>query len=172
VALREVDIAPFLAAGRLLYDGPWVAERYAAVGDFVTGRPQSVHPVIRQIISAGANLSAVDAFSGLYRLAELRRTTETVWEAVDVLIVPTFPRPHRVADVVADPIGANGELGTYTNFVNLLDLCALAIPGPLRRDGFPSGITLIAPAGQDERLADLGVALHPLFGVSPGCRLS
>lgn len=166
--LREVDLAPFFAVGRLLYDGPFVAERYAAVGHFIARQPQSVHPVVRQIISGGAAVSAADAFAGLYWLAQLRRQSEAVWEAVDVLLVPTFPRPRGVAEVIADPIGINGELGTYTNFVNLLDLCALAIPGPLRGDGFPSGITLIAPAGCDDRLADFGAALHPLAGVPPG----
>jgi allophanate hydrolase len=159
-ALIEVDLAPFFAAGRLLYEGPWIAERYCAVGDFIARHPHAVHPVTRQIISAGAQVSAADAFAGLYRLAELQRASEAVWSAIDVLVVPTLPRPRRIAEVLADPIGVNNELGTYTNFANLLDLCALALPGPRRDDGFPSGITLIAPAGCDGRLAAFGEALH------------
>ncbi len=170
-ALTEVDLAPFLAAGRLLYEGPWVAERYAAVGDFITRQPDATHPVVRQIISAGTQISGADAFAGLYRLAELRRAIEPVWAPIDVLLVPTLPRPYSVAEALADPLRINSELGTYTNFVNLLDLCALAVPGPLREDEFPSGITLIAPAGSDDRLADLGAAIHPLFGTPPGFAL-
>jgi allophanate hydrolase len=170
-AQTECDLASFFAAGRLLYDGPWVAERYAAIGKFIARSPQSVHPVVRQIVLAGADISAADAFAGLYRLAELRRATERIWDVVDVLMVPTIPRPRRVMEVIADPIGVNSELGTYCNFVNLLDLCALAIPGSLRGDDFPSGITLIAPAGCEDRLADLGAVLHPLAGIPPGFRL-
>jgi allophanate hydrolase len=164
----EVDLAPFFAAGTLVYDGPWVAERYHAVGDFIARRPAAVHPVVREIIAAAAGLSAADAFAGLYRLAGLRRATEAVWRSIDVLMVPTVPRPCRVAEVLADPIGPNSELGTYTNFVNLLDLCALAVPGRFRGDGFPSSVTLIAPAGCEARIAALGAALHARAGVPPG----
>jgi allophanate hydrolase len=168
VALREIDLSPFFAAGKLLYKGPWLAERYHAVGDFITRRPEAVYPVVRQIISAGADLTAVDAFAGLHRLAELHRATEAVWQSVDALLVPTFPRPRTMADVAADPIGANSELGTYTNFVNLLDLCALTVPGPFRDDGFPSSVTLIAPAGGDDRLAAIGAALQARAGLTLG----
>jgi allophanate hydrolase len=158
--LAEIDLAPFFAAGRLLYDGPWLAERYRAVGDFIARRPEAVHPTVGRIISGGAEFSAADAFAGQYRLAELRRATEPVWRSIDALLVPTYPRPSRVSDILADPIGANGELGLYANFVNLLDLCALAVPGRFREDGLPSGVTLIAPAGSDGPLAAIGAALH------------
>ncbi len=112
--------------------------------------------------------SAADAFAGLYRLAELRRATEAVWSRIDVLVVPTYPRPRSCADLAADPIGPNSELGTYTNFVNLLDLCALAVPGRFRADGFPSGVTLIAPRGADGLLAALGARLHAAAGLTLG----
>jgi allophanate hydrolase len=171
VVLGKVDLSPFLAAGKLLYDGPWVAERYHAVGDFITRHPEAADPTVRQIISAAAELSATDAFAGLYRLAELHRATEAVWQSIDILLVPTFPRPWRLADVAADPIGPNSELGTYTNFVNLLDLCALAVPGRFRDDGLPSGVTLIAPAGCDDRIAALGAALHAEAAVPLGAHL-
>jgi allophanate hydrolase len=169
-AVVEIDLAPFLAAGTLVYGGPWVAERYHAVGDFIMRHPAAVHPVVRQIISGATRFSAVDTFAGFHRLAELRRATEPAWRAVDMLMVPTFPRPRLVSDVAADPIGVNSELGTYTNFVNLLDLCALAVPGRLRDDGFPSGITLIAPAGRDDALAAIGATLHARAEVPPGFR--
>jgi allophanate hydrolase len=164
VMLQEIDLGPFFAAGKLLYEGPWLAERYHAVGDFIARRPQAVDPVVRRIITAGADLSAVDTFAGLHRLAELNRATEAVWQSVDALLVPTFPRPRTVADVAADPIGANSDLGTYTNFVNLLDLCALTLPGRFRADGLPSSVTLIAPAESDGRVAAIGAALHARAG--------
>ena len=172
-ALVETDLAPFFAAGTLLYDGPWLAERYHAVGDFIARNPGSVDPVVRRIIAGGAGLSAVEAFAGFHRLAELRRATASVWQAVDALLVPSLPRPRRLADIAADPVAPNSELGTYSNFVNLLDLCALAVPGRFRDDGFPSGVTLIGPAGCDGRLAALGAALHaraavPLGAAPPG----
>ena len=165
---RPVDLsAPFAVAG-LLYTGPWVAERYEAARVFLETRPETLHPVFRRIAMGARAHSAADAFAGLYRLTGLRRTCEAIWEAVDVLAVPTYPRPRTLADLAADPIGPNSELGTYTNFVNLLDLCALAVPSRMRADGFPSGITLIAPRGQDGLLAALGARLHAAAGVGIG----
>ena len=163
-----VDLAPFHAVAQLLYAGPWVAERYQAIRSFLEARPEALHPTTRAIIGAATGHSAADAFAGLYRLAELRRATEPVWRAIDVLVVPTYPRPRRVADLAADPVGPNSELGTYTNFVNLLDLCALAVPGRWRADGFPSGVTLIAPRGADGLLAELGARLHAASGATLG----
>jgi allophanate hydrolase len=170
-AVVQIDLSPFLAVGELLYEGPWVAERYHAVGKFIEQCPDAIHPVVRQIILAAAGLSATDAFAGLYRLAELRRAAEAAWESVDVLLVPTLPRPRRVVAIEADPIGSNSELGTYTNFVNLMDLCALAVPGRFRRDGLPSSITLVALAGCDDRIAAIGAALHAYSAVPLGHRL-
>ncbi|MDV2985410.1 UNVERIFIED_CONTAM: allophanate hydrolase [Methylobacteriaceae bacterium AG10] len=167
-ATTAVDLAPFHAVAQLLYAGPWVAERYQAIRSFLEARPEALHPTTRAIIGAATGHSAADAFAGLYRLAELRRATEPVWRAIDVLVVPTYPRPRRVADLAADPVGPNSELGTYTNFVNLLDLCALAVPGRWRADGFPSGVTLIAPRGADGLLAELGARLHAASGATLG----
>lgn len=167
-AATAVDLAPFHAVAQLLYAGPWVAERYQAIRSFLEARPEALHPTTRAIIGAATGHSAADAFAGLYRLAELRRATEPVWRAIDVLVVPTYPRPRRVADLAADPVGPNSELGTYTNFVNLLDLCALAVPGRWRADGFPSGVTLIAPRGADGLLAELGARLHAASGATLG----
>ncbi|TFZ57730.1 allophanate hydrolase [Methylorubrum sp. Q1] len=167
-AVSAVDLAPFFAVAGLLYAGPWVAERYQAIRGFIEERPEALHPITRAIIGAATRHSAADAFAGLYRLAELRRATEAVWRGIDVLVVPTYPRPRRVAELEADPVGPNSELGTYTNFVNLLDLCALAVPGRFRTDGFPSGVTLIAPRGADGLIAELGARLHAAAGGTLG----
>jgi allophanate hydrolase len=166
--LRPVDLEPFFAAAALLYDEPWVAERYAAIRDLFEGSPGSLHPVTRAVIGRAASFSAADAFSAQYRLAEIRRVTEPLWRDIDLLAVPTYPRPVTLAELQADPVGPNAELGTYTNFVNLLDLCALAVPTRRRTDGLPSGVTLIAPSGHDSRLAAFGVRLHAAGAVSLG----
>jgi allophanate hydrolase len=157
---QPVDVRPLLEVAALLYDGPFVAERYQAIRAFLESQPESLHPVTRRIIEGAAGFSAADAFCALYRLAELRRKAESLWRDVDLLMVPTFPRPRTLSDLERDPFGPNAELGTYTNFVNLLDLCALAIPGRLRKDGLPSGVTLVAPAGRDALAASLGARLH------------
>ncbi|TNC15819.1 allophanate hydrolase [Methylobacterium terricola] len=166
--LIPVDLAPFFATAALLYDGPWVAERWEAIRPFITAQPEALHPVTRAITERATGFSAADAFAGRYRLAELRRATEPVWRDIDALCVPTFPRPQTLAALEADPIGPNAELGTYTNFVNLLDLCALAVPSRPRADGGPAGVTLIAPAGRDAALIPLGGALHRAGGVPMG----
>jgi len=164
----EIDMTPLFEVALLLYNGPWVAERYQAIRHIIEESPEVLHPTTRKIIGSAAELSAADAFAGLYKLAELRRIAEAVWDKIDVLVVPTFPRPRTLADLVTDPIGPNSELGTYTNFVNLMDLCALAIPGRFREDGFPAGVTLIAPRGRDGLLAALGAKLHSSAGLTIG----
>jgi allophanate hydrolase len=165
---RQVDIRPFLEVAALLYEGPWIAERYQAIRTFVEAKADSLHLVTRSIIEQASRFSAADAFDGIYKLAALRRHTESLWNVIDVLVVPTIPPPWTLADLEHDPIGPNAELGTYTNFVNLLDLCALAVPGRLREDGLPSGSTLIAPSGQDALIATLGARLHAVAGVPLG----
>jgi allophanate hydrolase len=167
-SLEAVDLRPFFEAARLLYDGPWIAERTAAVGDFIARRPEAVHPVTRAIISQGAGKSAVDAFRGLYRLAELRREARRKFSDIDMLMVPTVPAACTVAEVEADPIGHNSKLGTYTNFVNLLDLGGLAVPVSLSGNGVPFGVTLLAPAGQDAQTASFGAVLHARSGLPLG----
>ena len=163
-----VDLAPFFEAARLLYEGPWVAERYQAIRAFIEASPEALHPVTRRITEGARRYSAADAFAALYRLAALRRCTEAAWDGFDVLCVPTYPKPVRLDEIAADPIGPNAGLGTYTNFVNLLDLCALAVPGPFRVDGFPSGVTLIGRAGADADLAAFGARLHRAAGTPLG----
>jgi allophanate hydrolase len=156
----DIDMTSFFAAAALLYEGPWVAERYAAVRPFIEKRAKDVHPVTRRIIEGAKAFSAADAFAAIYRLADLKRATEPVWRRIDALAVPTAPCAPTLQDLKNDPLGPNARLGTYTNFVNLLDLAALSVPGPMRRDGLAAGITLIAPRGGDAALASLGRVFH------------
>ena len=158
--LVEVDMAPFHETARLLYEGPWLAERYAAAGDLIASSPESLHPVTRGIIAGGAQISAVDAFKAFYRLESLRRISENVFRDIDMLCVPTAPTVYTFDEVMADPVTLNSRLGTYTNFVNLLDLCGLAIPATLHDDATPFGITLLAPGGADALLASVGRVFH------------
>lgn len=157
VTLVERDLTPFLETARLLYEGAFVAERDAAFGALVP--PEAMHPVTRRIVAGAARFSATDAFRGLHRLAELRLATRPAWEGIEALLVPTAPNFPTLAELEADPIGPNARLGTYTNFVNLLDLAAIAVPAPLRPDGLPFGVTLIGPRASDAGLAATGAAL-------------
>jgi allophanate hydrolase len=151
----QIDFEPFLAAARLLYEGPWVAERYCAVGDFLERHPEAVHPVTRQIISGGRNPTAADAFRAQYRLMELRRVTDVAWSTVDVLVTPTAGTIYSIDAVNADPVRLNSNLGYYTNFVNLLDLAAVAVPAGFRTDGMPFGVSIVGRAGSDYELLGL-----------------
>jgi allophanate hydrolase len=154
-----VDFAPFRDAAALLYQGPWVAERHAAVGAFIDAQPDAAHPVVAAIIGQGKAYSATDAFAGQYRLAELRRAAEASLAGYDFLLVPTTPTMPRIADVLAQPVALNSQLGYYTNFVNFFDMAALAVPGETRRDGLPAGVTLVGSAGSDHLLAVAAAAL-------------
>ncbi|WP_112310674.1 allophanate hydrolase [Pseudogemmobacter bohemicus] len=157
---KPVDMAPLFEVARLLYSGPWVAERYQAIREIIENRPEVLHPTTLKIISGASNYSAADMFAAFYRVKELALTASALWNQIDMLVVPTYPRPRTRADLDADPVGPNSELGTYTNFVNLLDLCALAVPSRWRSDGFPSGVTLIAPKGRDGLIAALGARIQ------------
>jgi allophanate hydrolase len=151
----EVDIEPLTDVARLLYDGPWVAERTAAVEDLLRRAPGAIHPVVRGILQGGLAISAVEAFRGDYRLRELARAAEAIWEAADVLVLPTTPTTYRVREVLAEPLGLNANLGLYTNFVNLLDLSAIALPAGFRDNATGFGVTLIGPAWADGALIGL-----------------
>lgn len=156
----ELDFAPFYEIARMLYDGAWVAERHAVVEDLLKTQPESVHPVTRTVVEKAVGMSATDAFRAIYRLQDLKRQVEPLLAPLDMLCVPTIPTFYRVEDVLADPIGTNAKLGTYTNFVNLLDLCAIAVPTASRDDGLPGSVTLLAPAGADARIAAVASQLH------------
>jgi allophanate hydrolase len=164
----EVDFEPFHETARLLYDGPWVAERYLVAKDLLVSSPDAILPVTRQIIAAGANLTAADAFAAFYKLEEFRRQRDRVFDSVDALAVPTAPTIYTVEQVLADPIALNSKLGTYTNFVNLLDLCGLAVPASMSAQGIPFGITLLAPGGEDAALAAIGRQFHASTGLPLG----
>ncbi|CAN7280139.1 allophanate hydrolase [Rhizobium sp. LjRoot254] len=162
------DYAPFREAAALLYDGPWVAERLAAVESFFASNANDFDPTVRKIIAGAKGKTAVDAFKGRYRLEELRHLTDAEWQKADVLLLPTTPTTYSVADMLADPITLNSRLGRYTNFVNLLDCAAIAVPAGFRSSGLPGGVTLIAPAFTDDALAPLADALHRAAGSGMG----
>ncbi len=155
-----IDYAPFRAAAALLYGGPWVAERLAAIKPFLDQHADAVEPTVRAIIADGGRYSAVDAFEGRYRLAELRHRTDAEWERVDILLLPTAPTTYKVEAMKADPIRLNANLGRYTNFVNLLDCSAIAVPAGFGRGGLPFGVTVIGRAFQDDAMAPFADALH------------
>lgn len=159
--LVEIDLAPLDEAARLLYDGPWVAERTAALQGLLLENPDAIHPVVREIVEGGFGYSAIDAFNGAYRLAELARIAEAMWEQVDLLALPTAPTSYRVVEMLAEPIRLNASLGAYTNFVNLLDMAAIAVPAGSYASGVGFGVTLMGPAGTDRALLDAANALFP-----------
>jgi allophanate hydrolase len=158
--LVEFDMEPFYETARLLYEGPWVAERYLVIRDLLASSPDAIHPVTREITAAGSRLTAAETFSALYRLQGLRKIAERAFAQMDAIVLPTAPTAYSTAQVLANPIELNSRLGTYTNFVNLLDLCGLALPAAIRSDDIPFGITLLAPAGNDALLASIGRAFH------------
>ena len=151
----ELDFAPFVDTARLLYGGPWVAERYQAIRAFVDAQPEALFPVTREITLGGAKPLAADAFAAQYRLRELKRICYRIWTDVDCVITPTAGTIYTRAQMLAEPIARNTDLGLYTNFMNLLDYAAIAVPAGFRSDGLPFGATLFAPAHQDVPLLHL-----------------
>jgi allophanate hydrolase len=157
----EVDIEPFYETARLLYEGPWVAERTITARSLLASDPGAIHPVTKEIILSGLRPTAIEAFAAFYKLERLRRVADyTFANQIDALVLPTAPTIYTVKQVLADPIQLNSRLGTYTNFVNLLDLCGLALPASMTESGVPFGITLLAPGGNDARLAEIGRVFH------------
>ena len=154
-AVTEIGFAPFAEAAELLYGGPWVAERFAGVGAFIAAHPEAVDPTVRAVIMAGRDIDAVQAYRGAHRLRELARDCAGIWERADGLLLPTAPTLFTAAEIAEAPLARNTLLGTYTNFVNLLDLCAIAVPAGGRADGLPFGVSLIAPAGAEAALLSL-----------------
>ncbi len=158
--LKIVDYTPFAEAARLLYEGPWVSERYLACQPLIDENPQAIHPVVREIIAGGKSLLAKDLFAAQYRLADLKQICDGVLAEVDALMLPTAGRMFTVKELLDEPIRHNSELGYYTNFVNLLDYSALAIPAGNAADGRPFGVTLIGPAFYDRDLLSIANALQ------------
>ena len=156
----EIDLKPFLKTAQLLYQGPWVAERYAAIAPFIEKNAGAMDPTVAKIILGASRFSAVDTFNAAYKLEELRRTTSGVWNSIDVLLLPTAPRTYTIDEIQEAPIERNSHLGHYTNFVNLLDLSAVAVPAGFRPDGLPFSVSLIGKAFQDVALLTLADRLH------------
>ena len=152
----EIEFAPFRDAGKLLYNGPWVAERLVATQRLLKDQPEALLPVTRAIIEGGRAYSALDAFRAQYELSALRRQADREMSAIDCLLMPTACTIYEIAAVAADPVRLNSNLGLYTSFANLLDLSALALPAGFRQNGLPFGISLLAPAFADYALLDLG----------------
>ncbi|HQT30445.1 MAG TPA: allophanate hydrolase [Thiobacillus sp.] len=163
-----VDLAPFLDTACLLYGGPWVAERYLAIREFFDAQPDTVFPPVRDIIAGGRAVSAADTFAHLYKLRAFKRTCDAVWNDIDVMLTPTAGTIYRVDEMQADPIRLNSNLGYYTNFMNLLDLAATAVPAGFQTDGLPFGVTLIAPPHQDGPLLHLASRMQQALGGQTG----
>jgi len=160
----EIDFAPFKEAAALLYSGPWVAERLAAIKDFAAAKPEAIHEVVRGITLGASKHSAVGAFVGFYRLAELTRAAETQWAEMDTLLLPTTGTTYKISELLADPVRLNSNLGAYTNFVNLMDLSAIAVPAGFRPNGLPFGVTVIGRAFEDGQLAVIADRIHRSAG--------
>ncbi|WP_421913056.1 allophanate hydrolase [Mesorhizobium sp.] len=166
--LVEIPFGDFYATANLLYEGAWVAERYAAIRDFMDANESALHPVTRTIIGGARGLSAADAFKGLYALQAYKAKLASVIGSVDLFCVPTAPTHYALEAVLADPITTNSRLGTYTNFVNLLDMCGIAVPTGTRGDGLPMSVTLLAMAGKDWLTSALARDIHAASGLTLG----
>ena len=167
----EVNIDPMLEAAKLLYEGPWVTERFVAIQEFLEKKPESLYPVTKEIISSGEKPSAADAFSASYRLQSLKRESEKIWDVVDYLVTPTTNTIYKIKEVEEDPIQLNSNLGKYTNFMNLLDLSAITVPAGFYQEqlpNFPFGITFIAQHFSDHELIELATPFHQSSGFNMG----
>ncbi len=163
-----IDFAPFRDAGRLLFDGPWIAERYADLSAFVQAHPDSLLPITRQILATGTHISGPDVFRAQHQLKSLARNAWHQLTELAFFVVPTAPRPYTLDEVSADPIGINTAIGHYSYFVNLLDLCAIAVPNGRLTNGMPTGITVIAPALSDHTLISIATIFHDHANVRHG----
>ena len=164
----SIDYTPLAQAASLLYDSALVAERYAAIRPFFDAHEEDVIEPVRSIIASGRRFSAADLYDTQTRLRALGQQAAAMWADIDVLLVPTAPTHYTIADMLADPVVLNRNLGAYTNFVNLLDYAALSVPSAIRPDGLPFGITLIGPCGSDFQLAELGQRYHHATGLRQG----
>jgi allophanate hydrolase len=165
---HAIDFAPWRAVAAMLYEGAHVAERHAGIRAFFDAHADALDPTVRGIVAGARGYSATDAFVAAAALASIKGALASTWDRIDVLAVPTVPTTYTQASVAADPVELNRRLGTYTNFVNLLDLAAIAVPAGFRADGMPMGITLIGPAGSDLMLAELAQRLHAAAALPAG----
>lgn len=169
----EIDFSPFLEAARLLYEGPWVAERYSVAGELIEAQPDAVLPVIQAVLAKAPGTTAVDAFRSQYRLQTLKALCQPIMDNVDCILTPAYPRPVTLAELHAEPVARNSDLGYYTNFMNMLDYAAVAVPAGFMNNGLPWGVTLFGRVFTDQYLLSLANALQhahnlPLCGERPG----
>ncbi len=164
----EIDFSALDRIAALLYNGPWVAERYITIESLLCTQPDAIDPTVRRVVSLAEKFSAADAFKSLYELKELAISTHCIWSECDALLVPTAPTHPTIAQVAAEPVLRNSELGTYTNFVNLLGMSAIAVPAGLTQANMPFGVTFIAPGGYDQALLALGAQWQALQTLAPG----
>ena len=165
---RDIAFAPFAGVAELLYSDAGIAERVAAVGDFLRDHPHSVLPVTRAIIERGRNVSAAETARFHARLAELRPQAMALLDGAELLLMPTAPTIYRVAEVERDPLALNANLGIYANFVNLLDLAAIAVPSGFTAGGLPFGVTLVGRAFSEPVLAGIAAAFARASGLPLG----
>ena len=158
--IRELDFTPFFKVAELLYQGPWIAERYSVVEDLIKETPQVLNPIFKKIVKQAESFSSVDTFRGFYRLQKLKKDIASIFPQFDLLCVPSIPTFYTCDELKADPIGPNSNLGTYTNFVNLLDLCGIAVPVSPRKDGRPGSVTLIGTCGNDAYIGAVALLLQ------------
>jgi len=164
----EIDVTPYLTAARLLYDGPYISQRYANFGRKMEEDPTALHPVTAEILSWGRNYSAAELFEVQYRMAGYAQMARALFQTVDILVTPTSPSTYTIADLQRDNIALNAKMGTYTNFVNLLDLPAVSIPAGFRVDGKALGTMLIGPPLGDAAILSIGAALHATIALPSG----
>ncbi|OLP54709.1 allophanate hydrolase [Rhizobium rhizosphaerae] len=164
----EIDFTPFDETQRILYEGPWISERALSLDSVLAKYGEAIHPVTRQILSRSGNFTALDTFAAIHRIAELKRDTRPVWEDIAVLMVPTTPTIYTKAEIAENPIELNSRLGIYTNFVNLMGLCGIAVPNGFRADGLPLGVTFLAPGFEEARAAGIAAAFHRETGLTLG----
>jgi allophanate hydrolase len=165
---REVPFWPFREAGRLLYDGPWIAERLHAAQSLLDENPSAILPVTRRILEEGRRYSALDTYRAQYELARLKRDADLVFASIDMLLLPTTGTIYKTAAVKADPLQLNANLGLYTTFANLLDLAAIAVPAGIRSSGLPYGVSLIGPAFAERKLLQVADLFQKSSGLPLG----
>lgn len=164
----EIDFTAFLEAARLLYEGPWVGERYAAIQSFFKTNCDQVISPVREIIASAEQYSAADAYNGLYRLRQLKRQADSIWANIDCLLTPTAGTIYTIQAMQQDPVHLNANLGYYTNFMNLLGYAAVAVPAGFQNDGLPFGVTLVAQAHQDQTLLHLARRIQQSYALPLG----
>jgi allophanate hydrolase len=164
----EIDFSPFVAAGQLLYQGPWVVERLEAAAKLLATQPEAILPVTRAILNSGSRFTVADALAAVRQLRAYCHAAEKEWAKIDILALPTAGTIYTIAEVEADPIALNANLGYYTHFANLMDLCAISVPTGFQPDGLPSGLMLLGPAGRDEVLTSIGSRYHLATGLTLG----